>query len=271
MSVEPWQATAFNPATESTNQIHSDEIAKAYGFRGGLVPGVTISSYLMHPAALAWGEDWLTRGTADITVLHPLYDGLEFTVDVQQTSNSSCEVQLIDSENHLCASGRLALTSQTLDALPNYQDCPVIDPTLPIPDATPVVMKGLRSQIMKALRITWNDSHNMAFYLKNESSMAAVHRPSVSGFAHGGFLLGITNWVLMGNVYMNPWLHLQRSSQYFKPVSYGTELVAECNIVNLFEKKGHDFVDLDVNLFEWDTKQPVMSAQLRAIYRMRPA
>ena len=61
MSVEPWQATAFNPATESNNQIHSDEMAKAYGFRGGLVPGVTISSYLMHPAVLAWGEDWLTR------------------------------------------------------------------------------------------------------------------------------------------------------------------------------------------------------------------
>ena len=101
--------------------------------------------------------------------------------------------------------------------------------------------------------------------------MAAVHRPSEAGYAHGGFLLGITNWVLMGNVYMNPWVHLQTTSQYFKPVSYGTELVAECNIVNLFDKKGHDFFDLTVNLLEGDTKQPVMSAQLRAIYRMRPA
>ena len=42
-----WSATALNTAPDSENRIHSDELAKEYGFEGGLVPGVTISAYLV--------------------------------------------------------------------------------------------------------------------------------------------------------------------------------------------------------------------------------
>ena len=44
-----WSATALNTAPDSENRIHGDELAKEYGFQGGLVPGVTISAYLVHP------------------------------------------------------------------------------------------------------------------------------------------------------------------------------------------------------------------------------
>jgi len=42
-----WSATALNTAPDSENRIHGDEIAKEHGFEGGLVPGVTISAYLV--------------------------------------------------------------------------------------------------------------------------------------------------------------------------------------------------------------------------------
>ncbi len=44
-----WKASALNTAPDSENQIHSDDLAKRYGFKGGLVPGVTVSAYLLHP------------------------------------------------------------------------------------------------------------------------------------------------------------------------------------------------------------------------------
>ena len=56
-----WSATALNTAPESENKIHGDELAKEYGFEGGLVPGVTISAYLVHPLVEIWGKDWLDR------------------------------------------------------------------------------------------------------------------------------------------------------------------------------------------------------------------
>ena len=84
-------------------------------------------------------------------------------------------------------------------------------------------------------------------------------------------MLGITNWVLSGNAIMNPWIHLQTESTFFKAVTDGTALVAECSIDDLFEKKGHEFVDAIVNVFEVSTNEPVMQARLRAIYQLRGA
>ena len=37
---------ARNTSTSSENKIHDDAVAKTYGFRGGLVPGVTVYAYL---------------------------------------------------------------------------------------------------------------------------------------------------------------------------------------------------------------------------------
>ena len=53
MQPTPWSEIAFNQATDSENRIHSDEVARQYGFRGGLVPGVTVFAYLVHPALVA--------------------------------------------------------------------------------------------------------------------------------------------------------------------------------------------------------------------------
>ena len=68
---------------------------------------------------------------------------------------------------------------------------------------------------------------------------------------------------------MNPWIHLETESQFFAPVERDTNLIVESSIADLFARKGHEFVDLDVAVFVTETAQPVLSARLRAIYRMR--
>ena len=83
---EGWQGIALNTAPDSRNQIHGDEVAQQYGFQGGLVPGVTISAYLVQPAISAWGLDWLHRGSAHVRVNSPLYDGEAFDVAVESDS-----------------------------------------------------------------------------------------------------------------------------------------------------------------------------------------
>ena len=75
-----WQAKALNTAPDSENQIHSDELAKEYGFKGGLVPGVTVSAYLLHPVIESLGKPWLERGYANCKITSPLYDGETFEV-----------------------------------------------------------------------------------------------------------------------------------------------------------------------------------------------
>jgi acyl dehydratase len=74
---------AHNPSKESENRIHVDEIARKYGFKGGLVPGVTIYAYACAPIVEALGEEWLEKGSAAMRFSAPCYDGelLTATVD----------------------------------------------------------------------------------------------------------------------------------------------------------------------------------------------
>src|SRR5215212_7877734 len=61
-SVDDHVLTAFNTATASTNKIHDDDVAREYGFRGGLVPGVDVYAYLTHLPVREWGRAWLEDG-----------------------------------------------------------------------------------------------------------------------------------------------------------------------------------------------------------------
>lgn len=91
-----WQGEALNQSPDSSNRIHSDEVAKEFGFKGGLVPGVTVSSYLTHPAVEAWGMDWLNHGRAHVVVRKPLYDAYHFNVDLCEETDRSYRATLTD-------------------------------------------------------------------------------------------------------------------------------------------------------------------------------
>src|SRR5262249_7224212 len=60
-----------------------------YGFRGALVPGVTVYAYLSHPLAEAFGAAWLERGTANVRFLKPIHDGEEVRLAGAVTSRGA--------------------------------------------------------------------------------------------------------------------------------------------------------------------------------------
>ena len=120
---------------------------------------------------------------------------------------------------------------------------------------------------MQAAR--WNTGAEITGYLRNVSEMPKLLRSDGGGYANTAFILGLTNWALAGNVKIEAWLHLQTESQNHRPVARESELIVESAIADLFAKKGHEFVDLDVAAFLLETREPVMSARLRAIYQLR--
>src|SRR5438128_714362 len=72
-----YHVKARNTSSSSENKIHEEQIARQYGFRGALVPGVTVYAYLTHPLVEAFGAAWLERGTANVRFLKPIHDGEE--------------------------------------------------------------------------------------------------------------------------------------------------------------------------------------------------
>jgi hypothetical protein len=261
-----WQGRAFNQVPGSENRIHSDEVARAYGFRGGLVPGVTVSAYLIHPAVAAWGETWLARGSARCVVHSPVYDGEPFRVELESADDVRYEAVLVDDRGVRCASASVALPERA-PAPPVFRADPRLRRDTVRPPATREAMEALRRRGLHAMRARWDGSAEITGYLRDARQMPAVF--AERRHANPAFVLGLTNWILAANVQMGPWLHLQTDQQNFREIPHGSELVVEARIADLFEKKGHEFADVDVSIFLEDRLEAAAAVRLRAIYRMR--
>jgi len=265
-----WSAEALNPVPESENRIHSDEVARAYGFRGGLVPGVVVSAYLLHPAAVAWGRDFLERGCAHVGVRSPVYDGERFRVEVANANEAGFDARLFDAREQECASARVSLPPAAAGAAPERpqrRGDPPICRDVPRPSASRAVMEQLRDRGLCSLRARWTDRAEITSYLREPDAMAPVFRDE--GLATPAFVLGLTNWVLAANVAMSAWLHLETDSRFFRAVAPASELAVEAAIADLFERKGHEFVDVDVGVFDTADDAAVAAVRLRAIYQLR--
>ena len=70
-----YEVNAFNTAASSDNKIYDDTVARQFGFRGALVPGVEVYAYMAHMPVARWGRAWLENGQMDCRFLKPVYDG----------------------------------------------------------------------------------------------------------------------------------------------------------------------------------------------------
>jgi hypothetical protein len=266
---ENWQGMAFNQVPDSQNQIHGDKVAQAYGFKGGLVPGVTVSAYLIHPAVTTFGLEYLTRGSAHVRVNSPLYDGEEFSVGIVDQNDTSYSAHLLRSDGTPLAEATVDIGIDIGDP-PQMRGDEQLDLQLDVPVATPENMLKLMMDGCKAYRVRWDKSHPMSRYLTDPAQMAELLQfGDKAGFANPSFVLGVSNWVLAGNAQMNPWVHMETRSQNYAAIPPGSVILAEMSMVDLFSKKGHEFVDVEVNLFDESTRQCYAAIQLRAIYRLR--
>src|SRR4051812_46522095 len=70
-----YEVRTRNTHSSSENRMHSDDVAAQYGFKGALVPGVTVFSHMTQPLVAKHGAAWLSRGMAEVTFAKPAYDG----------------------------------------------------------------------------------------------------------------------------------------------------------------------------------------------------
>jgi hypothetical protein len=265
--VRGYRGVAYNPVPSSENRIHGDEIARQHGFRGGLVPGVVVSSYLLDPALEAFGLDALRRSYADVIVHKPLYDGSAFEVAIEAQTNRSFRAALIDADGTRCAEGSFELRDEP-ELMPQRRGLQRVPRSADREPATREVLARLQVEGMRGLRARFDAEHEMARYYPTLQAQPALVQPNASGYASYAFLLGLTDWAIARNVKLAPWLHLQTWSHHLREVPFGSELWVEPRVHSLFERKDHEFVDIDVAVFD-ERERPVMDARMRCIYKLR--
>jgi hypothetical protein len=202
-----------------------------------------------------------------VLLKRPLYDGGSFRTEAKADGPDAYAGTLFDADGVLCAEGRVVRASE--GPAPTRRGDPPAPAGGDRPDATRDALERLRDAGPGALELRWGGSGELARYTRELESMPDLVRPDRGGFAHPAFSLGLANTALSANVRLGPWIHVQSDVRHFAAIPLGSQLVVESRVRDLFERGGHEFVDLDVAVFlAPDT--PALAAEHRAIYRLRP-
>jgi hypothetical protein len=203
-----WRIRAHNSAADSENQIHDDRVAAAYGFRGGLVPGVTVYGYMTPAAVYGLGRAWLERGAISVRFLAPFYQG--DTVVTRYIAGEGLSITAEQEDGSVCATATATVRAEG-GPFPNYPDHP-------LPEERPVAAPESLEAGTALGSITET--------LDVEDAEAAPER-----------LLRMANEILVRNFRMNPWIHTGSEVRHFNAAEPGERVTVRGVIEESFERK----------------------------------
>jgi acyl dehydratase len=256
---------ARNPATESENRIHGDEVALRYGFKGGLVPGVTVYAYACAPILEALGEEWLERGSTSMRFSAPSYDGESLTAMVAPAGGGdSGQLHSITVQ----AGGRTSATGTA--STPRNPGTPEDIGWAPLPEERPPASEEVFAPgtLLGTIQLP-TDQERMSAYLQSIEEPSPLY--SRRGIVHPGWLLNGANSILVANVVMPAWLHVESRVQHRRPVTIGESVQVRGIVAEAFERKGHRFIAIDVAWMAVDRPgalKLVANARHTAIWRL---
>lgn len=255
-----YRVRAHNAATDSENRIHENGTAQRHGFRGGLVPGVTVYAYMTSPVVAAYGRAWLECGTMNARFLRPFYDGDTVTVSSTMAEPAALDLTATNDRGEVCAVGRASLAADATKPDPrDYPRCP-----LPA-EAAPATPEGLGSlSVLGGFEAGFHAGRGPTFLGQQDDDLPLYGR---EGLAHPGWLLRKANDILAANVRLGPWIHTASTVTNFAAVHDGDRVETRAQVAELSTRKGHELVDLDVVLLV--DGRPVTHVRHAAIYRLR--
>src|SRR5260221_10884067 len=122
-SRQTYRVSAYNTSKLSENKIHADSVARRFGFRGGIVPGVDVMAYMMHLPVERWGRAFLERGLIEARFVKPVYDG-EIADVTGEESDGVLSIE-VKSRGQLCATGNASLPAAVPSgSIPDFAHTP---------------------------------------------------------------------------------------------------------------------------------------------------
>jgi len=252
------------------NKIHEDGLAREFGFRGGLVPGVTVYSWMTHPVVAALGGVWLDHGTFSVRFAKPVYFGQPATVRASVAAHSKDEVtiqaRVVNDDDEVCATATMGLPLVGLLALPDV----AAYPAAALPADRPIASRAvLESRTVLGTPQLILERGVADAFLERVGEKLPMYC-GADAPAHPGLYLEQANRALDRNVRVSPWIHVESHGQHLSVPRVHERLETRAKIRNLFQGKGHEFVELDLLLLA-EGARPVASIRHIAIYQLRAA
>ncbi len=263
----------------SDSGIHDDATASGYGYKGGLVPGNTIYSYMSRGLVGYFGSAWLASGQLQVRFARPLYEGEDMTckyVVTERVEEAAGERVLFDftAENgggESCARGSGSL---------------LLGESPAAPEELPFVAAARRGNLPEIPMITpGNVTLNLAFEPERiedstESNDAYIVRvsdplPIYQRLMHPGCLL---RWTTLaekalrerpGSPDLGPAMHTAYKVENFGPALAGRPYTVYGTFIEDYNRKGHDYYTTDTIICD-ELSGPVARVQMTTIYHLKP-
>ncbi|MBN8981718.1 MAG: hypothetical protein J0I29_10670 [Rhizobiales bacterium] len=259
MSLPPHRIKAVNLAKNSENRMHDDTVAKKFGFKGGLVPGVDVFAYMSHMPVAKWGRAFLERGLMDGRFLKPVYEG-EIAEVTAEDKGDHLSIK-VESRGELCATGTASMPSSREEiSLDDFRSVP------PVAARAPVDENSYKEGAWLGIPPYTMGKAALPDYLRDIGETDPLY--ARDGLVHTGNLLRMLNWALMENAILGPWIHVGSTMRYLGVANVDDVLTQRAKVTGNYERKGHKFVDLD-GLIIANGTTPIAHVQHVSIYQPR--
>jgi acyl dehydratase len=251
-----YHVRTHNASEQSENRMHSDEVARQFGFKAALVPGVTVFAHMTRPLVERHGEEWLGKGIAEVSFFKPAYEGDLLTVASRVVAASTDRQESVDSRLRMnevaltCTNEEGAELARMTSYIP--ASSPVVDPRSALAPAPPIAERPLVSwdliEIGKpfpALRWAPTAADN-AQWCADVRDDLALYRTGDDAPIHPGFVLRQANYVLRNRFTLPAWIHTGSRILFRYVLRIGREYEVRAIPEEKWERKGHQFVRLYV-------------------------
>lgn len=232
-------AIARNFAEASENKIHSDDIAKRFGFTGALVPGVTVFGHLAWPLTQRFGDSWLRGSRVTTRFIKPAYHAETISLLDRETGEGSVAVECSNTSGVLLATLECTLEDSQ----------PAIDPHAQLVG---------NAVAQDRVEIAWETVHvDQPFAIHSWQPDDALNREYAArvdddtelfrkGVLHPHAILSQANQVLVRRFVMPAWIHTGSEIRFRRLLRVGDAIEVRAVPLERWEHKGHQFIELYV-------------------------
>ncbi len=224
---------AFLSDPDAENRVHNPAEARNFGFAGGLVPGVDVYAYLTRPVVERWGLEWLRHGWGALRLRKPVYDADELEIAFEGDTVTARKL-----DGDVCADLIVGLESHPVEPL-RVEERPLPSRRYKPSEAS------FRRQGFGTYRQTVTEEQAQR-HLRDVVETLPIY--DQEAILHPAHLLRFANTALSANYRLGPWLHVGSHIQHVELVQRGQEVEARAQLAGCFDKKGHRFVELDVQV-----------------------
>jgi hypothetical protein len=192
-----------------------------------------------------------------------VYDGEQIELRLIAGGDGTSELEAIGPDGAVRARGTATLSAPGTS--PEPPPLPAAT-ALPAPQARPPANASVLGTVtLGSYDRTWTAAEQATL-------LGAIGEPAESWpfpeLAHPGWLIRGANDVLSRSVRLGPWIHVSSDTIHHGTVTEGQRVSTRGTVTRVFERKGHEFVELDVVIAA--DEAPVWSIRHVAIYRPRP-